>query len=120
MNALKHLLNIPLKVKQKNLRKYFDRWRKKAFGKGVSDYKKKLFEKLLTNAINKINNNQKRKFFDRLNRKSVKKEIVEIVIVKEKIITEEFSENKIGINKNLIQQLIHCKEQCQGNFLICF
>jgi len=102
IDALKHLLNIPLKVKQKNLRKYFDRWRKKAFGKGVSDYKKKLFEKLLTNAINKINNNQKRKFFDRLNRKSVKKEIVEILIVKEKIITEEYSENKIGINKNLI------------------
>ena len=36
---------------------------------------------------------------------TAQKEIVEILIVKEKIITEEYSENKIGINKNLISAI---------------
>ena len=105
IESLKNIIKIPGKLKRRNLKKYFDKWRKKALGKGVGDYKKQLFQKLLENAINKINNNQKRKFFDRFTKKSVKKEIMEIILVKEKIITEEFIENKIGLNKNIIPGL---------------
>jgi len=93
--ALKNLVTNK-KFDNNKLKKYFDRWKKKEDNVKVASLKRKLSTKILTNEINKIEKDQLKDAFHAIIRSNPKPNVIEKIIVQERIIEKEAKEKSFN------------------------
>ena len=93
--ALKNLVTNK-KFDNNKLKKYFDRWKKKEDNVKVASLKRKISTKILTNEINKIEKDQLKDAFHAIVRSNPKPNVIEKIIVQERIIEKEAKEKSFN------------------------
>ena len=98
--ALNNVIN-KKKLEKSLLKKYFDRWRRTDETGKVSNLKRGLSAKILTNATNRIQKENLKDAFNKIVRGNPKPKLIEKIIVQERIV-DKFSDidKKVGMNKD--------------------
>ena len=98
--ALNNVIN-KKKLEKSLLKKYFDRWKKTDETGKISNLKRGLSAKILTNTTNRIQKENLKDAFNKIIRENPKQKMVEKIIVQERIV-EKFSDidKKKGMNKD--------------------
>ena len=96
-DALNRIISKRPDPKIQILRKYFDRWADKIKDDKQKDFKKRLSADLLDSAANRIKKNLLRSSFNKLTRLPKRAEVVEKIVIQEKILEKEAQVK--GVNK---------------------
>ena len=99
-DALNRIISKRPDPKIQILRKYFDRWADKIKDDKQKDFKKRLSADLLDSAANRIKKNLLRSSFNKLTRLPKRAEVVEKIVIQEKILEKEAQVK--GVNPNLL------------------